>query len=73
VTTLDDLLPNQITSQNAPQVSNQAYSAEPGSGRIGAGLHTTLGSEFDRYADQVRQVVASKWRTGDVSPQSAPS
>jgi TonB family protein len=69
---LDDLLPNQITSQDAPQVSNQAYSAAPGSGRIGAGPHTTLGNEFGGYADQIRQIIASKWRTGDVSAQSAP-
>lgn len=69
---LDELLPNQITSQDAPQVSNQAYSAAPGSGRIGAGPHTTLGNEFGGYADQIRQIVASKWRTGDVSAQNAP-
>jgi TonB family protein len=69
---LDDLLPNQITSQDAPQVSNQAYSAAPGSGRIGAGPHTTLGNEFGGYADQIRQIIASKWHTGDVNAQSAP-
>jgi TonB family protein len=69
---LDELLPNQITSRDAPQVSNQAYSAAPGSGRIGAGPHTTLGNEFGGYADQIRQIVASKWRTGDVNVQNAP-
>ena len=69
---LDDLLPNQITSQDARQVSNQAYSAAPGSGRIGAGPNTTLGTEFGGYADQIRQIIASKWHTGDVSAQSAP-
>ncbi|HEY7335944.1 MAG TPA: TonB family protein [Bryobacteraceae bacterium] len=70
---LNELLPNQLTSQTAPQVSNQAFSAIPGAGRIGAGVHTTLGSEFAGYADQIRQIVASKWRTNDVNAQTAPT
>jgi TonB family protein len=70
---LSELLPNQLTSQTAPQVSNQAFSAIPGAGRIGAGPHTTLGDQFAGYADQIRQIVASKWRTGDVNAQSAPT
>jgi TonB family protein len=69
---LDELLPNQMTSQSAPQVANQAFSAAPGSGRIGAGPHSTLGNEFGGYADQIRQIVASKWRTGDVNVPSGP-
>jgi TonB family protein len=70
---LEELLPNQLTSQDAPQVANQAYSAAPGSGRIGAGPHTTLGNEFGGYADQIRQIIASKWHTGDVNAQNAPT
>jgi periplasmic protein TonB len=69
---LNELLPNQLTSATAPQVANQAFSAS-GSGRIGAGPHTTLGDQFAGYADQIRQIVASKWRTGDVNAQSAPT
>lgn len=69
---LDELLPNQITSQSAPQVSNQAFSAVPGAGRLGTGPNTTLGDRFAGYADQIRQIVASKWRAGDVRSQTAP-
>ncbi|MGH9594518.1 MAG: TonB family protein, partial [Bryobacteraceae bacterium] len=38
----------------------------PGAGQIGLGLNTTLGSRFGEYAGRVRQLVAEKWRTGDV-------
>jgi protein TonB len=69
---LNELLPNQLTSATAPQVSNQAFSAPSGAGRIGAGPNTTLGNEFAGYADQIRRIVASKWRTGDINAQSAP-
>ena len=69
---LNELLPNQITSQLAPQVSNQAFSAAPGAGRLGTGPHTTLGDRFAGYGDQIRRIVASKWQTEDVSVQTAP-
>jgi TonB family protein len=69
---LDELLPNQVTSTLAPQVSNEAFSAVPGAGRLGTGPNTTLGSRFAGYADQIRQIVASKWRAGDVREQTAP-
>jgi TonB family protein len=69
---LDELLPNQVTSTLAPQVSNEAFSAVPGAGRLGTGPNTTLGNRFAGYADQIRQIVASKWRAGDVREQTAP-
>ena len=69
---LDELLPNQLTSTLAPQVSNQAFSAVPGAGRMGTGPNTTLGTRFAGYADQIRQIVAAKWRAGDVREQTAP-
>jgi TonB family protein len=69
---LDELLPNQITSQSAPEVSNPAFSAVPGAGRLGTGPNTTLGNRFAGYADQIRQIVASRWRAGDVRAQTAP-
>jgi len=68
---LDELLPNQLTSRTAPQVSNQAFQV-PGAGRMGAGPNNTLGDRFAGYADQIRQIVASHWRTGDVNIRSAP-
>ena len=68
----DQLDQNQVTSKQAPQVSNPLYSSTPGAGRVGA--NTTLGSRFAAYAAQIQQLTAQKWRTGDVDPrlQTAP-
>jgi periplasmic protein TonB len=65
---------NQVFSPQAPSVSNPIYSAMPGSGRIGTGANTTLGTRFAGYAQQIQQLVAQKWRTADVdaSLQTAP-
>jgi TonB family protein len=70
-----DLDPNQLTAKEAPQVSNQMFSAMPGAGRIGTGANTTLGTRLGAYSQQIQQLVASKWRTGDVdaSITSAPT
>jgi TonB family protein len=70
----DELKKNQLTTQQAPQVSSNLYSAQPGSGRIGTGANTTLGSQFAGYAAQIQQLVAQHWRTSDVDPniQKAP-
>lgn len=64
----DQLERNQLTTSNAPQVSNPLYSQTAGSGRIGTGANTTLGSRFGAYAAQIQQLVAQNWRTGDVDP-----
>jgi len=58
--------PNQVFAKQAPQVSNPLFSAMPGSGRIGTGANTTLGTRFAGYAQQIQQLVAQKWRTSDV-------
>ena len=65
---------NQVFAKQAPQVSNPLFSAMPGSGRIGTGANTTLGTRFAGYAQQIQQLVAQKWHTGDVaaSVQTAP-
>ena len=65
---------NQVFSPQAPAVSTPMFSAMPGSGRIGTGANTTLGTRFAGYAQQIQQLVAQKWRTGDVDPslQTAP-
>ncbi len=52
---------NQVTSKAAPQISSPMYSAQQGSGNVGVGAHTTLGSQFAAYASQVQSIVA---RTG---------
>ena len=43
---------NQVFATQAPQVSNPLFSAMPGSGRIGTGVNTTLGTRFAGYAQQ---------------------
>jgi TonB family protein len=65
---------NQVFAKQAPQVSNPLFSAMPGSGRIGTGANTTLGTRFSAYAQQIQQLVAQKWHTGDVAAtvQTAP-
>ena len=69
-----ELDPNQVTATEAPQVSNPLFAATPGSGRIGTGANTTLGTRFGGYASQIQQLIAQKWRTGDVDArvQTAP-
>lgn len=66
--------PNQVFAKQAPQVSNPLFSAMPGSGRIGTGANTTLGTRFAAYAQQIQQLVAQKWHTNDVDArvQTAP-
>ncbi|MEQ1886767.1 MAG: TonB family protein [Bryobacteraceae bacterium] len=66
---------NQVFAKQAPQVSNPMYSAMPGSGRIGTGANTTLGTRFGAYAQQIQQLVAQRWHTNDVDArlQSAPT
>ena len=65
---------NQVFAKQAPQVSNPLFSAMPGSGRIGTGANTTLGTRFAAYAQQIQQLVAQKWHTADVDArvQTAP-
>ena len=65
---------NQVFATQAPQVSNPLFSAMPGSGRIGTGANTTLGTRFAGYAQQIQQLVAQKWHTNDVDGrvQTAP-
>lgn len=65
---------NQVFAKQAPQVSNPLFSAMPGSGRIGTGANTTLGTRFAGYAQQIQQLVAQKWHTSDVDAhvQTAP-
>ena len=70
-----DIDQNQVFAKQAPQVSNPLFSAMPGSGRIGTGANTTLGTRFAGYSQQIQQLIAQKWRTGDVDArvQTAPT
>ena len=61
-----DLEKNQLTSTVPPQVSNPIFQPKPGSGLVGTGPNTTLGTRCAGYATQIQSIVARNWRTGDV-------
>jgi TonB family protein len=61
----------QIRNQTGRQANSELYSVA-GSGQIGTGEHTTLGTRFGAYAKQIRELTAQKWRTNDVSTPRAP-
>jgi outer membrane biosynthesis protein TonB len=69
---LNELEKNQLYSKTPQQVSSPLYSQLPGSGRIGMGANTTLGSRFGAYAQQIQDLIARNWNTGDVTARSAP-
>lgn len=62
----DQLEPNQLTQQEAPSVSNPMFAAKQGSGQVGTGENTTLGTRCAGYGAQIQQLVAQKWKTADV-------
>jgi TonB family protein len=62
----DQLESNQLTQREAPAVSNPMFAAKGGSGQVGTGQNTTLGTRCAGYAQQIQQLVAQKWRTSDV-------
>ncbi len=62
----DELDPNKIKSEQAPAVSSPLFSEQAGSGRIGTGANTTLGSRFGAYSALIQQRVTQHWNTGDV-------
>jgi TonB family protein len=61
--------PNQVYSQTAPMVQSPLYAPVPGTGQIGAGPSGSLGVRFAAYEQQLRALVAQKWRTQDVDPR----
>jgi outer membrane biosynthesis protein TonB len=63
---------NQLTSRTPQQVSSPLFSQMPGSGRVGTGMNTTLGTRFAGYAQQIQTLIAHNWQTGDVSVQTGP-
>ena len=70
----EELAKNQMTATQAPSVANKMFQNLPGGGQIGTGVNSTLGTRFPGYAEQLRRLVAQKWRTGDLdaSLKSAP-
>jgi outer membrane biosynthesis protein TonB len=70
--TFDQLEKNQIYSKAPQAVQSPLFSQMPGSGRVGTGANTTLGTRFAGYAQQIQELIARNWRTGDVNVQTAP-
>lgn len=68
----EELQKNQLTSVKPQAVSSPLYSQMPGSGRVGLGENTTLGTMFGAYAAQIQKLIAENWRTGDVLVPTAP-
>ncbi len=68
----DQLESNQLTSKTPQAVSSPLFSQMAGSGRVGLGANTTLGTQFGAYAAQIQDLIARNWRTGDVTVQTAP-
>lgn len=68
----DQLEKNQLYSKSPQQVSSPLFSELPGSGRVGMGANTTLGSRFGAYAQQIQDLIARNWNTGDVAVRAAP-
>jgi outer membrane biosynthesis protein TonB len=68
----DQLETNQLTSKVPQAVSSPLFSQLPGSGRVGLGANTTLGTQFGAYAAQIQDLIARNWHTDDVTAQVAP-
>ncbi len=66
---INELQPNQLLSKSAPQVSSPLYTAIPGSGQIGAGKNTLLGTIYPEYAAQIQEIIRRNWNTGGVDAQ----
>jgi len=61
-----EVRPNQLTSTEGQRMSSQLFSPAPGAGGVGTGPATSLGTRFGEYEARMRQIIASKWQTGDV-------
>lgn len=68
----DQLEADRITSSTPQTVSSPMFSQMPGSGRVGTGMNTTLGTRFGAYAQQIQTLIAQHWNTGDVRVDTGP-
>ncbi len=68
----EELEKSQLTSRTPQAVSSPLFSQMPGSGRVGTGANTTLGTRFSAYGAQIQDLIARNWRTDDVRAQTAP-
>jgi outer membrane biosynthesis protein TonB len=67
-----ELEKNQLMSKTPQAVASPLFSQMPGSGRVGLGENTTLGTQFGAYAKQIQDLIARNWHTNDVTAQIAP-
>ena len=63
---------NQLKSKVPQAMSSPLFSQLAGSGRVGLGANTTLGTQFGAYATQIQNLIAQNWHTNDVTAQVAP-
>ena len=61
----EDIAQNQLTSKSPQAASSPLFSAQAGSGQIGA-TDTTLGNRFPEYAAQIQEITRRSWRVQDV-------
>jgi TonB family protein len=62
---------NQISSRTSQAVSNPMYAAQNGSGQVGVGPNSPLGTlGLGWYADAIRQRIAQNWNTNGLDSRS---
>ena len=61
-----------MKSKTPQAVSSPLFSQMPGSGRVGLGANTTLGTQYGAYAAQIQDLISRNWHTNDVTAQVAP-
>src|SRR5262249_54407795 len=61
-------VPNQTYSNSGRQPSSEMFAIQ-GSGKMGLGENAPFGNQFGAYAEILRNLVASKWRTQDIDPR----
>ena len=61
---------NQIYSRTRTAVSSPLYGGTTGSGQVGIGPNSPLGSRLGWYAEIVRERIAQKWLTNGLDPRS---
>jgi protein TonB len=57
--------PNQLYSTSGQQLSSDMFAIQ-GSGRMGLGENAPFGNRFGAYAEILRNLVASHWKTSDI-------
>lgn len=62
----DEVASNQLTTKSSQAVSSSMYSSAAGSGQIGVGMNTTLGTRFGAYSAQIQEITQRNWRVQDV-------